>query len=426
MRDYQPRKVFSWALYDWANSAYATTVMAGFFPVFLKQYWAADAEVTTRTFHLGVANSAASLVIVVLAPVLGAIADRSGAKKKFLLYFAVMGIAMTGALSLLARGDWLAALLLYGLATAGFSGSIIFYDALIVDVAGKEQMDVVSALGYALGYLGGGLLFALSVAMTLWPQSFGLADAQQAVRLSFLCVALWWAGFSIPLLLFVKEAALPRPVSGWAAVGAGFTQLRATFREIRKLRVVLLFLVAYWLYIDGVDTIVRMAVDYGMALGFDSNSLIVALLITQFVGFPAAILFGRLGQRLGTKRGIFIAIGVYGCVTVGGFFMDSEAEFYALAVAIGLVQGGIQSLSRSLYARIIPRDKAGEFFGFYNMLGKFAAVIGPALMGLVSLITGSPRASILAILPLFVAGAVILVFVNEGEGRRMAQALERL
>jgi len=400
--------------------------MAGFFPVFLKQYWGADTEVTTSTFHLGIANSAASLVIVILAPVLGAIADRSGAKKKFLIYFAVMGIAMTGSLSLLGRGDWLAALMLYGLATVGFSGSIIFYDSLIVDVARKERMDVVSALGYALGYLGGGLLFALSVAMTRWPQSFGLVDAQQAVRLSFLCVAVWWAGFSIPLMLFVKETALPRPVSGWAAVGAGFTQLRATFREIRRLRVVFLFLMAYWLYIDGVDTIVRMAVDYGMALGFDANSLIVALLITQFVGFPAAVLFGKLGERIGTKTGIFIAIGVYGCVTIGGFFMDSEAEFYALAVTIGLVQGGIQSLSRSLYARIIPHNKSAEFFGFYNMLGKFAAVVGPLLMGLVSLTTGSPRASILAILPLFIAGAVLLSFVNESEGQRMAQELERI
>ncbi len=420
------KKVVSWALYDWANSAFATTVIAGFFPVFFKQYWGADMDVTTSTFQLGMANSTASLVIVLLAPILGAIADRGSAKKKFLLFFAAMGIVMTGSLYLVVEGDWMVAVGLYVLATIGFSGGNIFYDSLIVTVAGEKKMDVVSAFGFALGYLGGGLLFALNVWMTLSPHTFGLANAAEAVRVSFILVAIWWAAFSIPIFVFVPEPKAIKTRRGRSNVVAGFNQLFATFREIRKLRVVFLFLIGYWLYIDGVDTIVRMAVDYGMSIGFDSNNLIVALLITQFVGFPAAIVFGKIGERIGAKRGIFIGIAVYIVVSIWGFFMDRVAEFYAIAVAIGLVQGGVQALSRSFYARIIPKNKAAEFFGFYNMLGKFAAVIGPMLMGWVGVATGNPRYSILSIIILFVAGGSLLSLVNETEGRRAARELERV
>lgn len=420
------KRALSWAMYDWANSAFATTVMAGFFPVFFKEYWNAGSEVTLSTFRLGTANSLASAVVVVLAPVLGAISDRGSTRKRFLLFFAMLGIVMTGSMYFIARGDWATAFLLYVLGSVGFAGGNIFYDSLIVSVAREREMDFVSALGYALGYLGGGVLFALNVFMTLSPGTFGLADAGQAVRVSFVTVAIWWAVFSIPLLLFVPEPTTGGGLPIRKAVQAGFRQLRDTFQEVRKLRIVILFLVGYWMYIDGVDTIIRMAVDYGMSLGFDPNSLIVALLITQFVGFPAAIAFGKIGEKLGTKTGIFIAIGVYIGVTVWGYFMHRVAEFYALAIAIGLVQGGIQSLSRSYYARIIPNNKAAEFFGFYNMLGKFAAVLGPILMGVVSVATGSPRISILSIITLFVAGGAVLYFVDEGEGHRMAAELEKV
>lgn len=417
------KKVISWAFYDWANSAFATTVMAGFFPIFFKNYWSAGADVAESTLRLGVANSFGSLVIVALAPVLGAIADQGGAKKKFLLFFTAMGVVMTGGLYFVEQGAWQWAVLLYVLASIGFSGGNVFYDALLVSVARKEKYDVVSAVGYSFGYLGGGLLFALNVAMTLWPQSFGLADAAQAVQVSFVMVALWWTLFCIPVMLFVHEprGAETRPVAQW--VVGGLRQLRATFHEIRQLRVVLTFLIAYWCYIDAVDTIIRMAVDYGLSLGFKAESLIVALLITQFVGFPAALVFGKLGERFGAKSGLFIAIGVYIAVTLWAMRMDQVYEFYILAAVIGLVQGGVQSLSRSLYARLIPADKAAEFFGFYNMLGKFAAVLGPALMGAVGMLTGSPRASLWAVVGLFVVGAAVLYFVDEEEGRRRAAAL---
>jgi UMF1 family MFS transporter len=260
--------------------------------------------------------------------------------------------------------------------------------------------------------------------MTLKPAWFGLSDVGTAVRISFLSVAIWWALFSLPVMIWVKEPPTLGKTSGWKMVGSGFLQLKTTFAEIRTLKVVFFFLIAYWLYIDGVDTIVRMAVDYGMSLGFPADSLIVALLIVQFVGFPAAIFFGKLGEKLGTKTSILLGIGVYVGVTVWGRFMDSPGEFYALAVVIGLVQGGVQSLSRAFYSRIIPANRAAEFFGFYNMLGKFAAVIGPVLMGLVGVLTGNPRHSILAIAVLFLGGGIILYFVDEKEGMRIAREFE--
>lgn len=419
--DPRRRAVWSWALYDWANSAFATTVMAGFFPLFFKAYWADGASATTSTFYLGMANSGASVVIAALAPFLGAIADRGGAKKRFLFWFAALGVVMTGALRFVERGHWQAAVFLFVAATIGFMGSNTFYDALLPAVAPKDRLDRVSALGYALGYIGGGLLFGLNVLMYLKPAAFGLADGAAAIRVSFLMVALWWALFSIPLLLFVDEPRYRAPLPLGEAIGAGWRQLLHTAREIRDLKVVGLFLAAYWLYIDGVDTIVRMAVDYGMALGFPSGALITALLLVQFVAFPAAVMYGRISERTGPKPAILAAIAGYGGITVLAYFMTEQWHFYALAILVGLFQGGVQAISRSLYARLIPPDKSAEFFGFYNMLGKFAAVVGPALMGTVTLLTGSPRTGILSLLALFAGGAALLWRVDVEEGERTAR-----
>jgi MFS transporter, UMF1 family len=419
------KSVLSWAFYDWANSAFSTTVVAGFFPVFFREYWSAGGDIGETTLKLGYANSLASIIVAAIAPLLGAIADRGGTKKKFLFFFATMGIVMTGSLYLVTMGDWMMAVLLYVAALIGFSGGNIFYDSLIIGVAEPRKMDFISALGFSMGYLGGGLLFTFNVVMLLWPQTFGLADQSVAIRLSFLSVAVWWALFSIPLFLFVEEPHGNGTASGWSALSAGCRQLAATFREIRQLRMVFLFLVGYWFYIDGVDTVIRMAVDYGMALGFPTKSLLIALAITQAVGFPAAILFGKIGEKLGTKNGIFIGIGVYVGATVWGSFMDQTWEFYGLAVTIGLVQGGIQSLSRSFYTQLIPQNKAAEFFGFYNMLGKFATVIGPVMMGWVSVLTGNPRFSLLSLVTLFAIGGYMLYKVDAEEGRKMARSLEK-
>lgn len=402
-------------------------MLAGFFPAFYKQYWAAGVDASTSTFHLGLGNSLASAVIVILAPLLGSIADTSATKKRFLAAFALLGIVITAALYFIAQEQWLIAISLFVLGSIGFAGADIFYDSLIVSVAREEQYDMVSAYGFALGYLGGGLLFAFNVFMTLNPELFGFADASEAVRVSFLTVAAWWLVFSLPLFFNVPEPGVRRTdgMGMGKAIRGGFRQLAHTFSEIRKLRVVFLFLLAYWLYIDGLGTIIRMAVDYGMAIGFDMDNLITALLITQFVGFPAALAFGYLGERIGAKSGILFGIGVYIAVTIYAVFMDDVSEFYLLAVVIGLVQGGVQSLSRSFYARIIPPNKSAEYFGFYNMLGKFAAVLGPVMIGSVTLMTGSPRLGILTIIALFIGGALLLLFVDEQEGARMAQELAK-
>jgi UMF1 family MFS transporter len=407
------RRLLAWAAYDWANSAFATTVMAGFFPVFFRQYWnpagTLDAAITWR---LGLANSLASIIVALAAPLLGALADQVGGKKRLLGTFAFLGAAMTAALWLVGRGHWQLAVWLYALASIGFAGGNVFYDALLVGVAPPERRDTASALGYALGYLGGGLLFAVNVWMTLVPATFGLPDAAAAVRLSFVTVGLWWAIFTLPVLLWVPEPGAARRFTP-AVLVAGWRQLATTFHHVRAHRPAWLFLLAYFLYIDGVDTVIRMAVNYGESLGLQSKDLIGALLLTQFIGFPAALVYGRLGLRWGPRRGILLAIAVYSGVTIWATFMRHGWEFYLLAGIIGLVQGGVQALSRSYYSQLIPAAQAGEFFGFYNMLGKYATILGPLLMGGLALVSGSSRLSILALLLLFLGGAAILLRVPE-------------
>ena len=409
----QARQKWGWAMYDWANSAFATTVMAGFFPIFFKDYWNAGLDPVDSTFRLGVANSLASLLIVLMAPLLGAMADMLAWRKAMLLAFALLGSLMTAGLYLVGQGDWQLAMFLYVFALIGFSGSNIFYDSLLPFVSRSEDMDRTSALGFSLGYLGGGLLLTLNVGMTLHPEWFGLAGPASAVQCSFVVVAVWWLLFSIPLFLFVDEPDGDRSSWSLQVLLAGFARVWKTLHEIRQLQNVWLFLVAYWLYIDGVDTIVRMAVDYGLSLGFNQNDLILALLLTQFTGFPSALLFGRLGSRFGPRAGIFLGLSIYVLVTVWASLMTSAAEFYFLAFMIGFAQGGVQALSRSLYARMIPAGRSAEFFGFYNMLGKFAAIIGPVMVGWIGALSGNPRAGILSLLALFLTGAVILTKVRE-------------
>jgi UMF1 family MFS transporter len=402
------RPVLAWAFYDWANSAFATTVMAGFFPVFFKQHWNVGVPVTESTFRLGLANGIASAVIALSAPALGAIADRGGARVRLLMAFTVMGAAASAALALVPAGQWLLAAALYLAASLGFWCGIVFNDSLLLHVAQPREYDLVSGFGYSLGYLGGGLLFAVNVVMTLHPGWFGLADAAQAVKASFVMVGLWWFLFALPLAFYVHEPAGGRPLAPAAAIRQGFAELGHTLHELRRYRPVLWFLAAYWLYIDGVNTVIKMAVDYGLSLGFEAAQLLAALLLTQFVAFPAALAFGWLGDRIGAHRGIFLALAVYVAATGYAYFLADVGDFYLLAVVIGLVQGGVQSLSRSYFGRLVPEGKSSEFFGFYNMMGKFAAVLGPLLTGTVAKLTGDPRLSIVSIVLLFIAGAALL------------------
>ena len=370
------RPVIAWALCDWANSAFATTVMAGFFPLFFKQYWNAGVSATESTFRLGVANGAASILVALCAPLLGAIADKGGARIRLLALMTVLGAAMTTGLYWAGKGEWQIAALLYVLASLGFWGGNQFYDSLLTDIAEERDYDLASGYGYALGYLGGGLLFAVNVLMVTKPAMFGLADAAEGVRLSFATVGVWWVVFTIPVL-FIKEHRAAPPLPFMAAISAGWVELLGTLRHLRGDRTLLWFLLAYWFYIDGVNTIIKMAVDYGLSLGLKQDSLIAALLLVQFVGFPAALAFGWLGKKVGPRAGIFIGIGTYTAAAGYAYFLNSEREFFILAVVIGLVQGGVQSLSRSLFGRLVPPGKSGEFFGFYNLMGKAAAILGP-------------------------------------------------
>ncbi|GAA0783552.1 MFS transporter [Marinobacterium sediminicola] len=415
------KSIWGWAFYDWANSAFSTVVMAGFFPLFFKEFYAAGAAATDSTLYLGVINSIASIIVVLLSPVLGAIADQLGRRKGLLLIFASFGSISTAGLYWVEQGFWLQAACLYIAAVIGFSGGNLFYDALLTVVSPEKDLDRVSALGFALGYLGGGLLFSLNVWMTLHPESFGLSDSTSAIRLAFILTALWWIIFTLPLVLYVREPT-PRSIHFSRVVKSSFNQLRQTLKKISLLPQTFQFLLAYWLYIDGVDSIVRMALDYGLSIGLDTKDLILALLITQFIGFPAAIQFGRIGNRLGARLGILIALVTYILVTIFSAFMDSAWQFYVLAIVIGLVQGGVQALSRSLYARLVPPGYTAEFFGFYNMMGKFAAVLGPALIGAVAILSESNRVGILSLLVLFIAGGYILLRVDILKGQAQAKA----
>lgn len=406
------RSVWSWALYDWANSAFATTVMAGFFPVFFKLYWSSGTSATEGTFALGIANSAASLLVAVVAPVLGAIADRGSAKKRFLALFTFIGAVMTSGLWFVAQGDWAMAVLLYVGGSVGFFGSLIFYDSLLVSVAPRAKWDSVSSLGFGLGYLGGGLLFVVNVLMSQMPGLFGLPDAAAAVKLSFVTVGLWWAAFSIPLFLWVEEPREGGNLPAFQAVKAGWDQLAETLRHLGSQKQILLFLLAYWFYIDGVDTIIKMAVNYGTDLGLDSSALIGALLLVQFVAFPAALAYNWMGSKVGIKAAILVGIGAYIVITIFAYFLKDVTGFFVLAVCVGLVQGGIQALSRSAFARLVPPDKSGEYFGFFNMFGKFATIIGPFLLGLVTQLSGDSRLGILSVILLFLAGGATFLFVK--------------
>ena len=409
---YKRRDTVSWALYDWANSAFATTVLAGFFPVFFQKFWSTGVDPTVSTSRLGFANGIAGVVVALLAPALGAIADRTAGRKRQLVAWSMIGVVATAVLGFVQQGEWQWAAACFVLAGIGFNAANVFYDALLLDVSRPDELDKVSAFGYSMGYLGGGLLFAFNVLMTLRPAWFGLDDAAQAVQVSFLTVALWWFVFTLPLARNVRERP---PAASSASLGVavrdGLRELRSTIRHLGQYRHITLFLVAYWLYIDGVHTIYMMAVDYGVALGLPSSSLLAALLLTQFVAFPSALALGWLGNRWGPKRGILLCIAVYLAATVYAWFLDTVAEFFALAVVVGLVQGGIQSLSRSMFGRLVPEGKGGEFFGFFNLMGKFASFLGPMLIAVVALATGDSRLSVTSLAILFVLGGLVLLRV---------------
>ncbi len=403
------KSVWSWALYDWANSAFATTVMAGFFPIFFKSYWASDLSDAESTFAIGSVNSLVGLLIAFSAPILGAFADAGDSKRKFLFSFIFLGIIATGYLFFIPESSWKLAVIFYGIGVIGFSGGNIFYDSLLVTVSKEKERNRVSALGFSLGYLGGGILFLLNVVMFLNPNWFGLENQIEAVLWSFMSVAIWWFVFSLPIYLKVKEPIQNidrKPI--YTVITEAFANLLNTARSIKKYKSAVIFLLAYFLYMDGVDTIIRMATSYGSDIGLSATSMIQALLLTQFVGFPATLVFGYYADKFGYKYSLSFAIIVYIFVVLFSAQMDTALEFYVVASVVGLVQGGVQAISRSFFSTLIPENKAAEFFGFYNFIGKSSVFIGPFMVSGIALLTESPNLGILSLLILFIPGLILL------------------
>ena len=403
------KSVWSWALYDWANSAFATTVMAGFFPIFFKSYWASDLSDAESTFAIGSVNSLVGLLIAFSAPILGAFADAGDSKRKFLFSFIFLGIIATGYLFFIPESSWKLAVIFYGIGVIGFSGGNIFYDSLLVTVSKEKERNRVSALGFSLGYLGGGILFLLNVVMFLNPNWFGLENQIEAVLWSFMSVAIWWFVFSLPIYLKVKEPIQNidrKPI--YMVISEAFRNLLNTARSIKKYKSAVIFLLAYFLYMDGVDTIIRMATSYGSDIGLSATSMIQALLLTQFVGFPATLVFGYYADKFGYKYSLSFAIIVYIFVVLFSAQMDTALEFYVVASVVGLVQGGVQAISRSFFSTLIPENKAAEFFGFYNFIGKSSVFIGPFMVSGIALLTESPNLGILSLLILFIPGLILL------------------
>ena len=409
---FKNRQVLCWVLNDWANSAFATTVIAGFFPIFFKKYWSYGDDPFVSTAKLGMAVSLASVTLAFFAPLLGALADATAKKKRFLFAFTYLSISMTASMSWIGQGQWMLVSVIYALALFGFNGSLIFYDSLLPFVAKGKSTESVSSMGYSAGYLGGGLLFAVNVLMYQKPHLFEIPEGVYAVRASFTTVAVWWAVFTLPLFLFLIEPVSARMLSSKGLIKRTFSEVLHTLKKIILEKNLVYFLLAYWLYIDGVDTVIVMAVDYGVSIGFQSGDLISALLITQFVGFPAAIGFGYLGEKWDSRRAILLGLAVYVVVVLWAVQMHSTWEFYVLAMLIGLVQGGIQALSRSLYAQMIPPENAAEYFGFYNLIGKFAAIFGPLLVGGVGYFFSDSRVGISSIILLFILGGFLLTLVK--------------
>ena len=405
------RKVIAWALYDWANSAFALSVLAVLFPIFLGNYWSAGDAGASVTARLAFITAAAALIVSLTAPVLGAIADSGGYRKRFLVALALTGAVTTASLALPGEGDWPWALGLYLLASIGFYGSTVFYDSLLVDVAEPDDYDVVSTLGYSLGYLGGALLLALHLWMLKSPATFGMDNATEVIKFAFVSVGAWWAIFLLPLLINVPEKRNVALASRHI-VKAAFRELASTFAHIRQYRNIVRFLIAYWLYIGGVFTVISMAANYGQRLGFEDSDLVMAFMITNLAGFPATLLYGYLGHKFGARFGIYLALCIYVLVSTWAVFMTDIRQFYVMAIIVGCIQGGVQGLSRSYYASLIPKDQPGEFFGFYNMMTKFSHVIGPTVVGISAMMSNSPGIVLIVLLPLFIVGGLLLTRVD--------------
>lgn len=418
------KETLSWAMYDWANSAFATTIMAAVLPIYYASVAAGDLAPNVASAYWGTTNSVALIIATIMAPVLGAVADYMGAKKQFMAFFVGLGVLFTAAMFFITGGDWLLASVLFIVANIGFSGANIFYDSLLPHITTDEEMDVLSTAGYALGYLGGGILLVINLLWILQPGMFGIPDTEMASRLAVLSVAFWWGIFSVPLFRNVPEPprrVVSQDVLGLNPVRAGFGRLRRTFGELRQYRELLTFLIAFLFYNDGISSIIKLATVYGTEIGLGQTALIGALVLTQFAGIPFAFAFGWLARRIGSKTALYLSLVIYTFITIGGYFLSEAWHFWVLAFAVAMVQGGSQGLSRSIYGSMVPRSQSSEFFGFFSVGAKFAGIFGPLIFAIISLSVGSSRLSILSLTLFFIIGMLILTRVDIAEGQRVAR-----
>lgn len=424
------KELRAWAMYDWANSAMVTTIVTAVFPIYFSTVAGANLGTAQATYRLAIATTIALVIIAVLSPILGTLADQAGIKKRLLGGFLFIGVIAVSLMFFIERGEWLYAAVLFVVANIAVNGSFVFYDSFLPHVASREEMDRVSTAGYALGYVGGGILLALNLAWIQKPEWFGLphgpdlTPAQQTLptRLAFLSVAVWWLLFSIPLFRDVPEPKGSR--GGRISVMDAFRTLRETFRHLGRYRQAVIMLVAFLIYNDGIGTIIRMATIYGTELGIGRGALIASIMIVQFVGIPFAFLFGAFARWIGNKRAVMVGLAVYGIISIFGYFMRTGTHFLILALMVGMVQGGTQALSRSLFASLIPRQQSAEFFGFFAVVEKFAGIFGPALFAQVIALTGASRGAILSLIAFFVVGGVLLHFVDVEQGQRAAREAE--
>ena len=413
--------IYSWVLYDWANSAFATTILASVLPIFYKDVAAKGLADNLSTSYWGYTQTIAMVIIALLSPILGAIADYSNSKKLFLRFFAYIGMAGTGLLFFVGEGNYILASLFFIIGSIGFSGGNIFYDSYLPSIVSKDKMDYVSSLGYAIGYLGGGLLLLVNLIMISKPSLFGISNTLMATKLTFVTVSIWWFVFSVPIFRYLpREGVNLKDLNIRENARIGFTRIKITLKNISRYRELMKFLIAFWFYNDGIGTIIRMATIYGREIGIGQSDLIGALLLTQFIGIPCSLAFGKIGERIGAKKGIIISLFVYLVIIIRGYYLSSALDFWILAGMVGLVQGGSQALSRSLYGSMVPRDKSAEFYGFFGISSKFAAITGPFVFALVSQLAGSSRIGIIAIAVFFLIGIYVLSRVDVEKGIKEA------
>ena len=406
------REERSWILQDFGNSAYSITITTAILPLFFKSVAASHLADATSTAYWGYANSLATLLIALLAPLLGTIADFRGVKKNLFTAFTLVAILSSAMLATVGEGQWIYALVIYVITAVAFNGSSIYYDAFLTDVTTDERMDEISSKGFGFGYLGGTIPFIISLGIILSAERLGLT-VTLATQMAFLITAVWWMIFTIPMLKNVKQKYY---IEGKPSkIKESFLMLAATARDIVKNKMVLYFMIAYFFYIDGVHTVITMATAYGVDVGVDSDRLLIILVAIQLVAFPFALLYGKLAKVFGARKMILTGIITYTFISIYGFFLKTELDFWILAMLVASAQGGIQALSRSYFGKLIPKNKSAEYFSIFNIFGKVSSIFGPLLMGIVISITGETRYGILSLIILFVLGAFFFLKIKDEE-----------